>query len=132
MTTELWSALIAGAVSLAVSVISTRTEIKKTERDWRRQDRLSADDEFAQMASAVSRCARNHTRSYLEEAAALVSAVRSRETGALADVLDDLYSILQTYPYDPERIDATLTRAIEEKRKKRKHKNSNAHRFARK
>lgn len=104
------SALIAWFVSRS----TTNKEIEKMKLGWEREDLVSSDDEFSEMASAVAKyVARNHENNR-SDAMEKVASIRSKESGKIAKLLDQLYdsivsrNILMTDDY--------LTKVIEQKR----------------
>lgn len=131
MPTEVISALIAagGAVLSAfvawfVSRAAANKEIDKLKLTWAREDVITSDEDFSTMCAAVSRYI--HSQRYRDKsaAAALVAAVRSKESGVLAEKLDKLNRAL--LDNNSLSIDSCLTEVIDEKRKaKRGAKNSN-------
>lgn len=90
-------------------------EIKKMERTWEREDLVSSDEEFAEMASIVSKYVSFGTGAWSDEAIAKVAAIRSKEKGELGKIMDDLYKCIMDDMY--VNADRLLTKAINEKRR---------------
>lgn len=90
-------------------------EIEKMERTWQREDIVSSDEEFAEMASAVASFVHMSNGAFSLDAAKAVAAIRSKETGELASTLDLLYNSIQADDY--QKTDMLLSEAISEKRK---------------
>ena len=81
---------------------------------WIREDIVSSDDDFAEMASLVAQYVVTGAPSYRTSAIAKTAAIRSKESGEIADKLDKLYSALGKS--DVTKLNA-LDHVIEEKRK---------------
>lgn len=81
---------------------------------WEREDIVSSDDEFAEMASAVAKFVQTNSVSYQRTAMEKVAAIRSKEVGTLGQLLDDLYRDLQSGV--STSADARLTQVINQKR----------------
>lgn len=114
------SALLAWAVSRSTA----KRELKKLQLIWEREDVVSSDDDFAQMADSVARYIQRNRSSDGADAAGKVNALRARETGDLAKALDLLYCAIsnskgQDYP-NFEKIQQCLSVVVEEKRKKQR------------
>lgn len=80
-----------------------------------REDIVSSDEEFAEMAAAVARYIKSHQPNDAQNAAEKVCSVRSKEVGKIAHCLDDLY--LGIFDDDMRIIDECLDRVINQKRK---------------
>lgn len=121
MSTEVICALIAvggtllsALVSYAVSRSTANREIEKMQLTWEREDVVSSDDEFAEMSSLVAQFVQSNRTTHQREALAKIAAIRSKESGSLASILDDLYSAVRSG--DILSSDACLSRVIDEKR----------------
>lgn len=90
-------------------------EIEKMERTWQREDLVSSDEEFAKMASAVASFVYYGSGHMQVEALQEIASIRSKEGGTLAKILDTLYVYVKDDQH--ESADATLSKAIEEKRR---------------
>lgn len=139
-----WQAIISSAVistvitvigSVIVAHISRKTaigtaketanrEMEKLERTWDRDDVVSSDDEFAEMAALVSKFICYESEAWLVEALSKVAEVRSRESGTLGNILDSLYISIERRQY--QETDTVLTCAINEKRRLKQGRNSSA------
>lgn len=120
------SAIIAAIAGVITANISRKTardtaqettsrEIEKLERTWDREDIVSSDEEFAEMASIVTRFVAVADGMWCVEAAEKVAAVRSKEIGEIGHILDALYkNILND---DFSGTEQCLTNAIQEKRR---------------
>lgn len=93
----------------------TQRELEKLERTWDREDIVSSDEEFAEMAAAVSKFATYATGAWNAEAISCVSSVRAKEHGNLGQIMDKLYDSVKNDLY--READKHLTEAINEKRK---------------
>ena len=121
MSTEVICAMIAcfGAIfSALISFFVSRTtankEIEKMELSWKREDIVSSDDEFAEMASAVARFVADSRSCNRLDAMSKVAAIRSREGGDISVYLDLLFKALNDQ--NPNRCSVFLSEVIEEKR----------------
>ncbi len=83
------------------------------QRTWEREDVVSSDDEFAQMAESVAVYIHSGVR--VANCIGKVAALRSKEHGSLAKSLDSLYFAIQTS--DKAAINKALSKVIEEKRR---------------
>lgn len=125
MSTEIICALISlggvivsGLLAWGVSNSTARHQIKQMKLTWARDDVVSSDDEFADMASEVAKYVtllHNENWVLADSSRAKVSALRAKESGSLALSLDALYGALLND--GPEAIDAALSEVIEQKRK---------------
>lgn len=129
MSTEVICALIAAGGTLLSAVVAwfvsraaANKEIEKLKLTWAREDVITSDEDFAKMCAAVSRCVQTMRSRDTDTAVALVSSVRSKEVGVLADSLDNLYASLRCS--GAFNVDECLTKVIEEKRKVKRHAKS--------
>ena len=120
------SAIITTIGSIITAKISQKTavktaeetanrEIEKMERTWQREDIVSSDEEFAEMASAVASFVHMRNGAFSLDATKAVASIRSKETGELASTLDLLYNSIQADDY--QKTELLLSEAITEKRK---------------
>lgn len=93
---------------------ATDLEIRKLERTWAREDVVSSDDEFAEMASAVAAYLHYPTGSARKNAVEKVAAIRAKEHGILGTILDQLYAAI--IERNEKSADKALTAAINQKR----------------
>ncbi len=121
MSAEIICALIAiagTAVSAGVSWFVSRStankEIEKMQLAWEREDVISSDDEFAEMAACVAEFVQSYYGLHQRNAIAKVAAIRSKETGELGKLLDELYDAIKSCDYS--RTNLTLSAVINEKR----------------
>lgn len=116
--------ILSTLLAWAVSRSTAKRELKKLHLIWDREDVVSSDDDFAQMANSIARYIQlNHSRDGAD-AAGKVNAIRARETGELAEALDLLYCAIsdsraRDYP-NFEEIKQCLSVVVEEKRKKKR------------
>lgn len=89
-------------------------EIKKLERTWAREDVVSSDEEFAEMASAAATYLHFPTGATRKNAIGKVAAIRAKECGALGKELDMLYAAV--VKQDEVKAEKALTAAIDLKR----------------
>lgn len=113
------SIFVSAFVAYAVSHHTTAAEFKKMRLEWEREDKISSDDEFAEMAAAVAAFNRRNVHSsaeHLSEASARVAAIRAKEQGRIAELADELYLLIHP-AWDREKVDNALSAIIIEKRK---------------
>lgn len=90
-------------------------EIEKMKLSWQREDMVSSDEEFAEMASVVAKFCAFETGAWSDEAIEKVGAIRSKESGKLGQIMDDLYESVKRHRF--VEADLLLTEAINEKRR---------------
>lgn len=90
-------------------------EIEKMKLSWQREDMVSSDEEFAEMASVVAKFCAFETGAWSDEAIEKVGAIRSKECGMLGQIMDDLYDSVKHDRF--READMHLTLAINEKRR---------------
>lgn len=112
------SALIAWFVSRSAA----SKEIEKMRLTWDREDLVSSDDEYAEMASLVSTYIHYRNGGSQVKALAKVGALRSKENGPIAEDLDGLYEAIETGTV--LRVDEFLTKVINTKRETKRRANS--------
>lgn len=106
--------LISAIISYAVSRSTANKEIEKMELAWAREDVVSSDEDFAEMAGAVAKFVRTNTSTNQRNAMSLVASVRSKESGALGHLLDELYIDIQSGV--AHNTDIRLSQVIDQKR----------------
>lgn len=127
MNTEIICAIIAligtlasAVVSFWVSKSSTEKELKKMRMEWKRQDIVSSDEDFSDMAVAVSRFIQIQDGTTHRKAIESVMKIRAKESGSIAESLDSLYLAIgkRGYGYNPnlEQIDSLLSEILKQKR----------------
>lgn len=124
------SAIVSALISVIGSIITTamankaaaktakettNNEIEKLKLTWDREDIVSSDDEFAEMAATVARFVQYNNSPNRADAMAKVAAVRSKELSGLGEDLDFLYDAIRSN--SQTEADQYLTMAITEKRK---------------
>ncbi len=108
--------LLSSLLSFFVSKSTAKSEIKKMQLTWEREDNLSHSSDFAQMIRTVSLYCNLtesepdivHSQEYAESIA-LVDCLRSTETGDLAQKLDQLRD---SFPSDLPQIRKNLDTVI--------------------
>lgn len=95
---------------------TTNREIMKLERTWDREDELSADDEFGEMVKLTILCVSDVGEGPFKALAA-IGALRSKESGELAEALDNLYQAVKSRSF--AEADKQLDTAISIKRLRR-------------
>ena len=90
-------------------------EIEKMKLSWQREDMVSSDEEFAEMASVVAKFCAFATGAWSDEAIEKVGAIRSKESGKLGQIMDELYESVKCDRF--AEADLLLTDAINEKRR---------------
>lgn len=118
-TAALFTALATILSAIIARYVARETaakEIEKMKMQWEREDVVSSEEEFAEMASAVS----VYMRSFEPKTKAIsaVAALRTKERGELAVLLDKLYIDLTTEGTPFPKIELDLSKVIEEKRKR--------------
>ena len=108
------SAKIAQKTATKTAKQTANSEIEKMQLTWNREDLVTSDDEFADMASDVACYVHGGYSNQLKDALAKVAAVRSKESGEIGDTLDTLYLCLRQY--DRDGADCALSTAIQQKR----------------
>jgi len=104
------SALIAWFVSRSTA----SKELEKLKLTWEREDIVSSDDEFAAMASAVANYVHSNVPLCQREAMCAVASIRSKESGDLGTLLDQLYNAINSnYSIEADRL---LSQVINKKR----------------
>lgn len=127
MNTEIVCALIAvtgtlvsAVISFWVSKFSAEKEIQKMKLEWKRQDIVSSDEDFSDMAVAVSRFIQMQTSKTHADVVAAVTKIRAKEFGTIADDLDALYATIGRrgagYSPNREEIDRLLSEILKQKR----------------
>jgi hypothetical protein len=127
LNTEIICALIAvtgtvvsALISFFVSKSSAEKEIQKMKLEWKRQDIVSSDDDFSDMAIAVSAFIQTQTLRTHTQAVAAIMKIRAKESGDIAKSLDALYEAVgrRGYGYNPDlnQIDNLLSEILEQKR----------------
>lgn len=127
MNTEIICALIAvtgtvvsALISFFVSKSSAEKEIQKMKLEWKRQDIVSSDDDFSDMAIAVSAFIQMQTLRTHTQAVAAIMKIRAKESGDIAKSLDALYEAVgrRGYGYNPDlnQIDNLLSEILKQKR----------------
>jgi acyl-CoA synthetase (AMP-forming)/AMP-acid ligase II len=111
--------VISAVIAWFVSRSTANKEIDKMRLSWEREDVVSSEDEFAEMASAVTLYTSTGYPRNAHAAAAKVSSVRAKETGVLAASLDELY--LSIIGLNAVQVESYLTKVIEQKRKAKSH-----------
>lgn len=126
---SVFGTVISALIAWLVSRTAANKELKKMRLEWEREDIVTSDDDFAEMAAAVAYCMHNHHHTALAEAIGKVNSVRAREKGVLAEALDRLHNELRntgcTNHINLQKIDACLTEVIQEKRKAQSGKKPN-------
>lgn len=109
--------LISALISWFVSRSTANKEVEKLKLTWEREDVVSSDDEFAKMASSVASYIQCNNSHYHREAMSSTAAIRSKETGELGVLLDNLYNAIeQNSVFETSR---ALTEVIKKKREAR-------------
>lgn len=127
MNTEIVCAVIALAgvvfssvISFRVSKSSAEKEIQKMKLEWSRQDIVSSDEDFSDMAVAVSRFIQTQNGTTHRKAIESVMKIRAKESGDIAGSLDALYLAIgkRGHGYNPnsEQIDNLLSEILKQKR----------------
>ena len=90
-------------------------EVEKMKLSWQREDMVSSDEEFAEMASVVAKFCAFSNGGWSDEAIEKVGAIRSKEFGTLGKIMDNLYFSVKNNMY--QEADMHLSDAIDEKRR---------------
>lgn len=114
--------IVSALIAYAVSRSTANKEIDKMKLTWEREDVVSSDDEFAEMAGSVAKFVQSNTSSNQRNAMEQVASVRSKETGALGRLLDELYMDIQSgVIYNS---DVRLSQVIDQKRESKSKSNA--------
>lgn len=127
MNTEIVCALIASVGAILSALISKKIarseaekEIQKMKLEWKRQDIVSSDEDFSEMAVAVSRFIQIQDGTTHRKAIDSVMKIRAKESGSIAESFDALYSAIgkRGCGYHPnlEEIDNLLSEILKQKR----------------
>ena len=106
--------IISALISSAISRSTANKEIEKMRLSWEREDVISSDDEFANMAGAVAKFINHSSPANQRNAIEQVASVRSKETGALGRLLDELYMDINSD--NVNNADIHLSQVIDQKR----------------
>lgn len=113
-------ALVSATISFFVSKSSAEKEIQRMKLEWKRQDIVSSDEDFSDMAVAVSRFIQMQDGTTHLKAVETVMKIRAKELGSIAESLDALYLAIgkRGYGYNPnlEQIDTLLSEILKQKR----------------
>lgn len=115
-------ALLSALISYGVSRSTANKEVERMRLTWEREDVVSSDDEFAAMSSSVAKFVQSGRTSCQQAAMAEIAAIRSKESGNLAYLLDDLYFAVQSGNIGNS--DVCLTKVIDEKRDTKRKQNT--------
>lgn len=131
MSSEMICAFIAVAgtvfsalISYGVSRSTANKELEKMKLTWEREDIVSSEDEFAEMAKAVGAYVQSSHPLHQRVAMELVAAARSKESGALGSLLDALYMHIQSG--NIANTDVWLTKVINQKRETKSKANTSS------
>lgn len=106
--------IVSALISYAISRSTANKEIEKMRLSWEREDVISSDDEFASMSGAVAKFINHNSTINRRDAIEQVASVRSKESGALRRLLDDLF--LDINSDNVESADIHLSQVIDQKR----------------
>lgn len=106
--------VISAIIAWIVSHLTANKEIEKMKLSWEREDLVSSDDEFADMAAAVARYVAEDYESHRTKAMEKVASIRSKESGNIAELLDLLYNAITKR--QPSQANDCLAKVIEQKR----------------
>ena len=90
-------------------------EIDKLQLMWQHESIVSSDEEFAEMAAVVSKFISYSNGAFDADAIEKVAAIRSKESGQLGRIMDDLYKSVLSDAY--KQAEQLLAQAIDEKRR---------------
>lgn len=106
--------VVSALFSYVISRFTANKEIERMKLTWEREDVISSDDEFAAMAGSVAKFVSTHSETTKRRALEQVASIRSKETGELGRLLDNLYLEIQSgYPANA---DIHLSQVIDQKR----------------
>lgn len=111
------SAAVSGLISWRVAKISSRAEITKLRETWNHEKEVTADTEFDDMVKAISEYQMFPEDLTVNDAIRKITVYRSKATGDLARVVDELEALFTASYQNPGNIRAKLDEAIEMKRK---------------
>lgn len=107
--------IVSALISRNISKNTAAREVTKMKMTWEREDIISSDDEFADMAATVARFVQFNSPTHRSDSMAKVAAARSKESKELGKILDNLYDAI--HRNRSQEADLLLTEAITEKRK---------------
>ena len=116
--------LLSAIISYGISRFTANKEIEKMQLIWNREDIVSSDDEFAEMAGKVARFVQSPSSVHQRDAMELVAAVRSKELGTIAPLLDELYQSINDG--NTQHTDSQLSKVIKQKRETKNNANATA------
>lgn len=106
--------VISALVSYGISRHTAGKELERMRLEWEREDVMTSEDDFAEMASAVAAFVYRPTGYNQQSAMETVAAIRAREIGELGNLLDSLYMCIQSG--DTSNSDVWLSKVICQKR----------------
>lgn len=112
-------AIISALIAWLVAKSSADKEIQKMKLSWKREDIISSEKEFSEMAEVVGRCMLNKSKTTLSDASGKVNSIRAKEQGELAEALDKLHQSLISESLagpDTEKINTCLYEVMKKKR----------------
>lgn len=122
--------ILSALISWFVSKSAANRELRKLQLTWEHEDIVSSDDEFAEMANVVAHYIQRPHEDERADAAGKISALRTKEVGALAQSLDQLYNSINLYgsfnTIDYQYVDLCLSEVINQKRKAQSHNQYNS------
>lgn len=110
-------AAVSAFISWHIAKATANNAIEQLKLTWAREDVVSSDSEFAELASAVAEYVQLQLPGIHRTAIQKVAAARIKEPGELSTLLDQLYTALEEQ--QPGKADRLLTQVIEVKRKAR-------------
>ena len=114
--------VISALIAYFVSRSTTNKEIEKMKLTWEREDIISSDDEFADMAAATAKFVHINSSQNRSNALSKIAVLRSKEVGSISSLLDCLYYAVRSD--NQSQADAALTSVIEEKRRAKSKSNA--------
>ena len=108
------SSVISSWIAKRAAESAANKEIEKMKLGWEREDIVSSDEEFAEMAKAVAKVIDYNTFANRQDAIGKVAAIRSKEYGELGEILDQLYAAVKAE--NDKSANVQLSMAIDKKR----------------
>ena len=112
---SLISAILSALIARKTAVTTANKEIEKMKLSWEREDTVSSDDEFAEMAKEVAGFVALSNGGNDYNALRAIATVRIKETGEVSRILNDLYVAVQSDDFS--RADILLREATEVRKK---------------
>lgn len=109
------SAVVAAIISIITSRRTAEAEIRQLEMSWNREDSQSLQQKYLSMIEAVSAAAGSPFIEDRQLALGKIATVRPYYSGKKAELLDELYNLLNREQIEPRQVAQTLYRLSSDK-----------------